>query len=84
LVRSALLYRGRILGHNWDKNLKAFPSCYSQSPYWRILLPTFGFLGFEIFRGIYFTAQLAYAQIFNDYTELFLLLLGYFLPLLIC
>jgi hypothetical protein len=22
---------GRILGHNWDKSLKSFPPCYSQS-----------------------------------------------------
>jgi hypothetical protein len=25
-------HRGRILGHNWDKSLKSFPPCYSQSP----------------------------------------------------
>jgi hypothetical protein len=25
------LYRGRILGCNWDKSLKSFPPCYSQS-----------------------------------------------------
>ncbi len=25
-------YRGRILGRNWDKSLKSFPFCYSQSP----------------------------------------------------
>ncbi len=24
--------RGRILGRNWDKSLKSFPPCYSQSP----------------------------------------------------
>jgi hypothetical protein len=24
--------RGRTLGPNWDKNLKSFPPCYSQSP----------------------------------------------------
>ncbi len=24
--------RGRILGRNWNKNLKSFPPCYSQSP----------------------------------------------------
>jgi hypothetical protein len=24
--------RGRILGHYWDKSLKSFPPCYSQSP----------------------------------------------------
>jgi hypothetical protein len=24
--------RGRILRRNWDKSLKSFPSCYSQSP----------------------------------------------------
>ncbi len=29
--------RGRILGRNWDKSLKCFPPCYSQSQ--RILLP---------------------------------------------
>ncbi len=26
------LYRGRILGRNWDKSLKSLPPCYSQSP----------------------------------------------------
>jgi hypothetical protein len=26
------VYWGRILGRNWDKSLKSFPSCYSQSP----------------------------------------------------
>ncbi len=26
------LNRGRILGRNWDKSLKSFPPCYSQSP----------------------------------------------------
>ncbi len=25
-------WRGRILGRNWDKSLKSFPPCYSQSP----------------------------------------------------
>jgi hypothetical protein len=29
--------RGRILGRIWDKSLKSFPPCYSQSP----LLPFF-------------------------------------------
>jgi hypothetical protein len=24
-------FRGRILGRNWDKSLKSFPPCYSQS-----------------------------------------------------
>ncbi len=24
--------RGRILGSDWDKRLKSFPTCYSQSP----------------------------------------------------
>ena len=24
--------RGQILGRNWDKSLKSFPPCYSQSP----------------------------------------------------
>ncbi len=24
--------QSRILGRNWDKSLKSFPSCYSQSP----------------------------------------------------
>jgi hypothetical protein len=28
----ALFSRGRILERNWDKSLKSFPSCYSQSP----------------------------------------------------
>jgi hypothetical protein len=27
-----LLTRGRILECNWDKSLKSFPPCYSQSP----------------------------------------------------
>ncbi len=27
-----MAYRGQILGRNWDKSLKSFPSCYSQSP----------------------------------------------------
>ncbi len=27
-----LTFRGRILGRNWDKSLKSFPPCYSQSP----------------------------------------------------
>ncbi len=26
------LYRGRILGRNWDKSLQSFPPCYSQLP----------------------------------------------------
>ncbi len=26
------IHRGRILGRNWDKSLKSFPPCYSQSP----------------------------------------------------
>ncbi len=26
-----VLYRGRILGRNWDKSLKSFFQCYSQS-----------------------------------------------------
>jgi hypothetical protein len=26
------VYRERILRHNWDKSLKSFPPCYSQSP----------------------------------------------------
>jgi hypothetical protein len=30
--------RSRIRGRNWDKRLKSFPPCYSQSPL-RILLP---------------------------------------------
>ncbi len=29
---SCPLYRGRILGRNWNKSLKSFPPCYSQSP----------------------------------------------------
>jgi hypothetical protein len=32
LTGSTALTRGRILGHNWDKSLKSFPPCYSQSP----------------------------------------------------
>ncbi len=31
--------RGRILGHNWDKSLKCFPPCYSQSPILRDFIP---------------------------------------------
>jgi hypothetical protein len=27
-----ILIRGRIIGRNWDKSLKSFPPCYSQSP----------------------------------------------------
>ncbi len=34
---SYMQHRGRILGHNWDKSLKSFPPCYSQSPLLRIL-----------------------------------------------
>ncbi len=67
MFRFALLCRGRILGRNWDINLKTFTLCYSQSPLLkRILLPTFGFLGFEISGG---ADELAYAQIFKDCTE---------------
>ncbi len=32
-------YRGRILGCNWDKNLKSFPHCYLQSPLLRNFIP---------------------------------------------
>ncbi len=35
---SFVLTRGRILGRDWDKNLKSFPPFYSQSP----LLKAFG------------------------------------------
>jgi len=31
--------RGRILGRNWEKSLKSFPPCYSQSPLLAPLLP---------------------------------------------
>jgi hypothetical protein len=31
-LRSSMALRGRILGHNWDRSLKSFPPCYSQSP----------------------------------------------------
>ncbi len=31
-LKFLLLYRGRILGRNWDKSLKSSPPCYSQSP----------------------------------------------------
>ncbi len=40
-------YRGSILGHNGDKNLKTFAPCYSQSTRWYNSLP-YGFLGLEI------------------------------------
>jgi hypothetical protein len=26
-----IMYRGRILGRNWDKSLRSFPPCFSQS-----------------------------------------------------
>jgi hypothetical protein len=26
------VFKGHILGRNWDKSLKSFPPCYSQSP----------------------------------------------------
>jgi hypothetical protein len=31
-VHHSILFRGRILGRNPDKNLKSFPPCYSESP----------------------------------------------------
>ncbi len=40
---SLLLLRG-ILGRNWDKNLKTFAPCYSQSPPPADLAPTMVFL----------------------------------------
>jgi hypothetical protein len=37
-------YRGRILGRNWDKSLKSFPPCYSQSPLLTDFSPDFLFV----------------------------------------
>ncbi len=31
-VLPRVFFGGRILGRNWDKSLKSFPHCYSQSP----------------------------------------------------
>jgi hypothetical protein len=31
--------RPRILGRNWEKNLKSFPPCYSQSPLLMYFVP---------------------------------------------
>jgi hypothetical protein len=39
VLNSLCLSEGRILGRNWDKSLKSFPPCYSQSPLLQILLP---------------------------------------------
>ncbi len=46
---TGLEYRGVFLGRNWDKNLKTFAPCYSQSPPPADFTPTFGILGLEIF-----------------------------------
>ncbi len=40
-----LLYRRGILGRNWDKNLKTFAQCYSQSPQPGDFTSPYGFLG---------------------------------------
>ncbi len=34
------MFWSRIHEHNWDKSLKSFPPCYSQSPLLQILLHT--------------------------------------------
>ncbi len=40
--------RGGIFGRSWDKNLKNFAPCYSQSPPPADFTPPYGFLGLEI------------------------------------
>jgi hypothetical protein len=40
--------RGRILGRNWEKNLKTFAPCYSQSPQPAEFTPPYSFLVLEI------------------------------------
>ncbi len=40
LIRQPVMYRGRILGHNWDNSLNSFPPCYSQSPLQTDFTPT--------------------------------------------
>jgi hypothetical protein len=40
--------RGGILGRSWDKNLKNFALCYSQSPPPADFTPPYRFLGLEI------------------------------------
>jgi hypothetical protein len=51
LKKDALLVEEEgVIGHNWDKNLKTFASCYSQSPPPADFTPPPpppGFLGFE-------------------------------------
>jgi hypothetical protein len=37
---SGNLFGGRILGRNWNKSLKSFPPCYSQSPLLTVYYPT--------------------------------------------
>ncbi len=32
LLIESFFFSGRILRRNWDKSLKSFPPCYSQSP----------------------------------------------------
>jgi hypothetical protein len=40
--------RGRILGRNWDKNLKSCPPCYLQSPLLRIFFPLLRKIGLKL------------------------------------
>jgi hypothetical protein len=40
--------RWGIRGCNWDKKLKTFAPCYSQSPPPADFTPNYGFMGFEI------------------------------------
>ncbi len=46
--RCQILNGGCILERNWDKDLKNFAPCYSQSPLPADFTPSYSFLGLEI------------------------------------
>jgi hypothetical protein len=53
-------YRGGILGRNWDKNLKTFAACYSQSPppsLYILEVAVFFFLLHFIYKSIHLIPQ---------------------------